>query len=137
MQIPLTLPGPPEGVRAVLSLISRLASAMDRVRVPVVPFAAFLGNVWGAYVLVLLIALAIIVLYFALGRMPMMRDTAVFFCAAAESVLVTGLMTGEWVRASVDARFMVPALGLMLVMVMWAAVRLVSGEKTDKNGKKL
>ena len=79
MQIPLTLPGPPEGVRAVFSLISRVASAMDRVWVPVVPFAAFLGNVWGVSVLMVMIALAMIVLCFALSGRPMARYAAVFF----------------------------------------------------------
>lgn len=125
MQIPLTLPGPPEGVRAVLSLISQLASAMDRVWVPVVPFAAFLGNVWGVSVLMVMIALAMIVLCFALSGRPMARYAAVFFCTSAETVLITGLLTGEWVRASVDTRFMLPSLGQMVLVMAWTALKLV------------
>ena len=125
MQIPLTLPGPPEGVRAVLSLISRVASAMDRVWVPVVPFAALLGNVWGVSVLMVMIALAMIVLCFALSGRPMARYAAVFFCTSAETVLITGLLTGEWVRASVDARFMLPSLGQMVLVMAWTTLKLV------------
>lgn len=131
MQIPLTLPGPPDGLWVAYFLISRAASAIDRMRAPVLPFAAFLGNVWGVNVLMVMIALAMIVLCLALSGRPMARYAAVFFCTSAEMVLVTGLLTGEWVRASVDARFMLPSLGQMVLVMAWTALKLVRGQKTE------
>lgn len=125
MQMPLTLPGPPEGVRAALSVLSVLESALDRAWRPLLPFAGFLANVWVAYTLVLLLPVAMMIMYFSFGRRPMLRDASVFFSASTEIILLSALLTGEWRGAEVDLRFLLPALGLMLVLMTWASARLL------------
>ena len=124
MQIPLTLPGPPEGVRAVLSFISWIESGFNRLRAPALPLVGFLGSVWGVYALVLLLPVAMTVMFFAFRRRPLLQDVSVFFSSSAEIILLTGLLTGEW-RGAVEAKFVLPALGIMLVLMTWTAFKLV------------
>ena len=95
MQIPLTLPELPEGLRALASVIYGTFGMLAGGGMPQAA-AWMLRQEWGAYAFALTVAAADAVMTLTRDVKPLLRDTAVFLLSAAETALLTALVTGEW-----------------------------------------
>ncbi|MBR5114497.1 MAG: hypothetical protein IK101_04285 [Oscillospiraceae bacterium] len=127
MQIPLTLPELPEGLRALASVIY---GTFRMLAGGVVPQAAawMLSREWGAYAFALTVAVADAAVLLTLKGKPLLRDTAVFLLSAAETALLTELMTWEWGSGAGPA-ILPAALVLAAALTAMKAADLLKGER--------
>ena len=131
MQIPLTLPELPEGLRALASVIY---GTFGMLAGGVIPQAAawMLRREWGAYAFALTIAVADAVMLLTLDVRPLLRDTAVFLLSAAETALLTALVTGEWGPGAASAMLLPTPFLAAAVTAMKAADLLKWGRPAGR-----
>lgn len=131
MQIPLTLPELPEGLRALASVIY---GTFRMLAVGVVPQAAawMLSREWGAYAFALAIAAADAAVLLTLNGKPLLRDTAAFLLSAAETALLMALVTGEWGPGAASAMLLPTPFLAAAVTAMKAADLLKRGRPAGR-----